>query len=717
MKSTAVILIIFLLSLTTNSQTITGKVTDKNNNPLTGANVYIEGSYDGASTGVNGDFSFASDLKGMRTLVVSFVGFREHRQEIDLSTGNVEFTIVLKESSNTLNAVTITAGSFEASDRKKGVVLKPLDIMTTAGGLGDIYGALQTLPGTSIVGEDGKLFVRGGAAYETKTFFDGMAIEQPYYSQMPDLPTRGRFSPMLFSGTVFSSGGYSAEYGQALSSALILESEGLADEDVTSIFLMTLGLGASHTERWKNTSLSASANYTHLGPYYGLIKQDYEWEIAPNGVEANTVFRQKIGKKGLLKTYASFGYGSSLLHYPDVNNTGHVQSIKLKEYNGYFNTTYKGLISEKWAQFAGVSYSNDISDYSFNNDDLDETIQNMQAKYTVTYLDHDLYKIKFGGDFTHRDYKQEFFLAIANKNHISTFTNNISSFFAETEFTFGPKIALRAGGRFEYASLLHRPNVAPRMSLAFKTGEKSQISLAYGNFYQIPEDEFIRFAPALNYEKATHYILNYQIIKNKNIFRIEGYYKFYNSLVKFDSLFSPVPESYNNNGEGYARGIDIFWRNSKINYLDYWISYGYVDTQRDYLDYPEAATPVFIANHNFRVVTKYFIPKINSQIGVTYSFASGRPYYNPENPDFHGDRTKSYNDLSLNISYLTHLWDNFTVIYFSIGNLTGTDNIFGYRYSDIPDQHGQYESMAIKPPAKRFIFLGVFISLTDNLTN
>ena len=37
---------------------------------------------------------------------------------------------------------------------------------------------------------------------------------------MPDVPGRGRFSPFMFGGTVFSTGGYSAEYGQALSGVI-----------------------------------------------------------------------------------------------------------------------------------------------------------------------------------------------------------------------------------------------------------------------------------------------------------------------------------------------------------------------------------------------------------------------------------------------------------------------------------------------------------------
>ena len=84
--------------------------------------------------------------------------------------------------------------------------------------------ALKTLPGAQQVGETEGLFVRGGTATETKVFIDGTLVNKFFYSTSPNVAGYGRFSPFLFKGTVFSTGGYSALYGQALSAAVILES-------------------------------------------------------------------------------------------------------------------------------------------------------------------------------------------------------------------------------------------------------------------------------------------------------------------------------------------------------------------------------------------------------------------------------------------------------------------------------------------------------------
>lgn len=63
---------------------------------------------------------------------------------------------------------------------------------------------------------------------------------------------------------------------------------------------------------------------------------------------------------------------------------------------------------------------------------------------------------------------------------------------------------------------------------------------------------------------------------------------------------------FSNDGFGYAKGIDIFWRqNQKIKNTDYWISYSYLDTERDFRNYPTAATPNFASTHNLSIVGKH----------------------------------------------------------------------------------------------------------------
>ncbi|MCD4710241.1 MAG: carboxypeptidase-like regulatory domain-containing protein, partial [Bacteroidales bacterium] len=243
MKHQVLYTLLVLISGNLLSQTsITGLVTDVKGETLAGANIYIEGTYDGTTSNMEGLFLLESSESGEQILCIEFIGYKEYRKQIRLTGSRIELaTIELDEEVNELTAVTITAGTFEAGDKKKSISLSALDMVTTDGSSGDVYGALQALPGTTTVGESGKLFVKGGDSRESKTYIDGTLVYVPYSSSSPNISVRGRFSPFMFSGMMFSTGGYSAEYGQALSSVLSLKTNAMPVQDQLNISLLTVG--------------------------------------------------------------------------------------------------------------------------------------------------------------------------------------------------------------------------------------------------------------------------------------------------------------------------------------------------------------------------------------------------------------------------------------------------------------------------------------------
>lgn len=247
----------------------------------------------------------------------------------------------------------------------------------------------------------------------------------------------------------------------------------------------------------------------------------------------------------------------------------------------------------------------------------------------------------------------------------------------------------------------------PRLSAAVKTGKSSQISVAFGQFRQNPEDDYLKFSSMLTPEKSTHSILTYQFKKDTRTLRIEAYNKKYTELVKFKDENSFESGNFNNNGNGYSRGIDIFWRDQKaFGKSDYWISYSWNDSKRDYRDFPTAATPHYVSAHNLSLVYKKFIMPINCFVSGTYSFASGRPYFNPNNTDFMADHTKPYNDISLGLTHVLYLFNKQTVLHMIVNNVLGFNNIYGYTYNKTPNQAGTYERNAIIPASKRMaVFL------------
>ena len=74
-------------------------------------------------------------------------------------------------------------------------------------------------------------------------------------------------------------------------------------------------------------------------------------------------------------------------------------------------------------------------------------------------------------------------------------------------------------------------------------------------------------------------------------------------------------------------------------------------------------------------------------------------------------KTKSYNSLSFNWAYLLTTQK---ILYFSVSNVLGSQNVFGYDYAKLPDANGVYNRQAVTPTADRFFFVGFFWTISQN---
>jgi outer membrane cobalamin receptor len=709
MKQVFLLLCILVHFQNSAQTTISGFVTDSKNNPILGVNIYLEGTYDGTSTNEKGAFSFTTSSKGTQTLVVSYISFETFTKTADISSLK-NLQIKLRDDINALDAVVINAGMFEAGEKGKVTVLKPLDIVTTASAMGDFLGALQTLPGTSTVAEDGRLFVRGGEAEETQIFIDGIRVFTPFTPSANNLPVRGRYSPFLFSGISFSTGGYSAEYGQALSSVLLLNTIDQPTQEKTDISLMTVGLGLGNTQIWDKNSLSVNASYTNLAPYQFALPDRNKWIKPVEALSGETIYRHHFKDDSLLKMYGAFSATNFDLIQEDINFEEGVR-FGLKNRNLYLNTSYKNKFGNNWRFETGLSFTNDYSEMKAIDDQINSNENAAHFKMKLKKNFSNRFTINFGSEYFLTHFKEDYYPDTQN-NFSYGFQNNLFASFLETDIFFSKYLATKIGVRAEKSELLNEFTISPRVSIAYKLGEKSQFSLAYGQFYQNPKNNYLKFSEDFKAENTSHVIANFQKAKQDQIFRVEAYYKKYKSLVKFDTEMVNFNSDFNNNGTGFAKGIDVFWRqNGKIKNTDYWISYSYLDSKRDYKNYPVAARPNFASQHNLSMVAKHWIEDLKSQVGFSYNFASGRTYTNPNEPGFLNNQTKNFNSLSLNWAYLI---DQQKILYLSATNVLGTQNVFGYNYKNTQNSNGNFDRLAILPNVNSFFFIGFFWTLSDD---
>jgi vitamin B12 transporter len=725
---TITIYLILLGSLAWSQTIISGKIKDAKGRPLPGASVSIKDSYDGGTTDSSGHYRFKTGEKGNITLMASSIGFKTFELVLELKGSPVIQDIILREEPSELKAVVVTAGSFEASDTKRTTVLNPLDIVTTASANGDVTGAIKTLPGTQQTPEKEGLFVRGGSGEEARVFIDGTLVNNFFFTEVPDIGSRGRFSPFLFKGTIFSSGGYSALYGQALSGALILETIDLPERSSASLGISTVGLSGGYQElaKDKNSSWGFNYNYTNLLPYFSLVPQKPDYFAIPQYHNADGNFRIRTSKSGILKFYGYFNYNNLGLRRPDIDSSQLKDAFGLNNLNFYGNLSWKENLGNRWKMNLGVSYSNNVDKISNELQDSQDKRQDLavipydtknynirstqalgQVKAVFEKRLGGLSALRFGGEFLSGKDRGMFNNRYTVDGN-SGFDDHFVAGFAESDIYLTNDLAAKIGGRFEHSSVLGKSNFVPRLSLAYKLGQ-GQVSAAYGVFYQKPDRTYLLFNTSLNYQQATHYILNYQKVSHDYTIRAEIFYKKYADLIK------TFPDT-SNRGFGEAKGFELFWRDRKsFKNVDYWISYSYLDTKRDYLNYPYALQPNFAANHTASLVVKKFVTKIKTQFNGSYTFASGRPYYNiamdNSNKFVVADQGKTinYNSMSFSVNYLPNINNpkakKFTVWVFSVTNVLNNNQIYNYNYSF----NGLHKE-AVTPPARQFFFLGCFIS-------
>ena len=372
-------------------------------------------------------------------------------------------------------------------------------------------------------------------------------------------------------------------------------------------------------------------------------------------------------------------------------------------------------MEKEWTLTAGASISLDKNTIGILSDNIKAQEIGSHVKLKLKKNFSSRFQLNFGAEHFSTNYDETFTNA-DRFSFDSDYDDRLTAGFTEADIFFNNRFAMKLGLRGDYSKVLQDFKVSPRISLAYKSSEKGQFSLAYGDFYQNPLTAYLKFDQNLETEKTSHYILNYQYLGNGKTFRAEAYYKKYDNLIKYDTQRAQFNSEFTNLGNGYAAGLDIFWRDNKsIENLDYWLSYSYLDTKRDFQNFRETATPSFAPKHNFSLVTKYFITDWRSQVGLSYNYGSGRPYDNPNTAAFMAEKTKSYNNLSVNWAYLI---SQQKILYFSVSNATGFNNVNGYQYADAPSTNGIFDRREVRPTADTFFFVGFFWTIsTDKKSN
>ena len=654
---------------------IDGTVSD-GQGPLVGVNVFVSGTLDGSITDARGRFSFVTKRTGEITLRASILGYEEYSITADASSlKNVD--IRLREKAASLDEVVVTASTYSMGKSDRIKTVDALDVVMSGNSCGDIVAALQVLPGTQKVGENGKLYVRGGESEECQTFVNGMHVLVPYSTNLEGQSQRGRFSPFLFKGMSFSLGGYGGEYGQALSSVLPMETTDVSTGDKLGVSASLVDWNVGGTKAFKRSSLSFNAALTDLGLYTEMFPDRCEWTRPYRKLSGEAQYKAEITPNSTLKTYAGYDM-TTVGMYTDGRN------LSMNEHNLYANATLRTKIGEGYTFFAGIAGSavlSDIDDALVAGDHYHNNRNEIHLKAELRKSFSPLLKMSAGVE----DYVRD-----SDKRYEGTgyeLDYNLLGAHLDAQVRIVPRLFLNLSARGERVSYGKEWLLMPRATLSFVPSTRFQASVMAGRYSQTPEDDHLaRAQKKLSQSTADHLILSMQYGTAKTVFRVEPYGKWYRHL---PLLADGVPT---NDGYGYSRGIDVYLEDSSmLEALTVTASYSYNDSKRLYLDFDVPRVPEYASRHNLRLTAKYAIGKVI--LGVAETYASGRVYA--------AGTTPFYNSLDVNVTYLLHPK---VIVYGSLNNIPGRTNI--YRIDPDGTQVGATRD--------RFLYLGIFVSLKNN---
>ena len=653
--------------------TISGVVTD-GREPLASANVFIIGTIDGYLTDSLGRFSFTTSKTGEVTLKATFIGYEDYTLTADVSQLS-HLTIRMSERATSINEVVVTASTFSFGKSENFKTMDALDVVMAGNSCGDIVAALQTLPGTQMVGENGKLYVRGGESDECQTFINGMHVLVPYSTNTKNTAVRGRFSPFMFKGINFSLGGYSGEYGQALSAVLPMETTDAATSDKFGVSASLVDWNVGGTKAYRNSSLSFNAALTSMGLYDRLFTQRQDFTRPYRKLSGEAQYKKEFNTSSVLKSYIGYDLTS-------VGQRIDGRNLSLKEHNIYANVTHRAAIGRGYTLFTGIANSSvlsDIDDARTSGDHYHNFRNEVHLKADVRKVCSDALKLSAGVEDYIRNSRMRYDAYLYQLDY------NVFAAHIDAQWRVIPHMFLNMSARTEF--MKSDWLMMPRATLSYIPTKHLQFSLVAGCYSQNIGDDYLAHSRnSLRQSIAYHAILSMQYKSQATILRIEPYWKKYHHL--------PLLEdgTYQPHGYGASQGVDVFVENhSLVKHLTTTFSYSFNDSKRLYLDYTEERMPDFASRHNLRLTAKYAVGK--AIIGLAESYASGRHFPNGTTPH--------YNSVDMNLTYLV---SPKVIIYSSLNNIFGRTNIFRYNAFGSP----------VVPSRDRFLYIGIFVSLKNN---
>lgn len=347
---------------------IHGKITDGDNKPVEFATVRVAGTAVGTTSGLEGEYSLSTAEADTINLIFTCIGYKEVNQKLIKPKGDVALNIRMFRNTKELQEVELTeykkqTGALQAIDAGQ------LKLSPDVSG-GSVESLITTMAGVSSSNEMSSQYsVRGGSFDENSVYINGIEVYRPLLISSGQQEGLSIINPDMVDRIEFSTGGFSPEYGDKMSSVLdITYRQPEAFEGSLGLSLMggSLALGQSsrrfsqlHGLRYKrNSSL--------------LSSMDTKGEYDPDFFDYQTNLNYRISAKWK----ASFLGNIAVNNYkftPVNRTTNFGTATDAKQFTVYFDghekdrfETYFGAVALQFTPSKTSSYTLLASGYLTN---------------------------------------------------------------------------------------------------------------------------------------------------------------------------------------------------------------------------------------------------------------------------------------------------------------------------------------------------------------
>jgi len=427
MAKWTLLLILSLISFSTYSQsswTIKGTITNNQGMVLEMINIRILGTSQGTATDKYGKYILT--FEGQKNVILIFSGFNYIEKEIAIvdQQGDFNLDIVLENKDEEISEVTIT----DRKAKESGLMnIEPilLDNIPNISG-NQIQTFIKTLPGVASANELSSTYsVRGGSFDENLVYINGIEIFKPMLLQSGQQEGLDMVNSDLVSKVEFSAGGFSAMYGDKMSSVLDIRYK-RPTEFKASTSLSFLGASA-HLE-----GSSFKQKFTYLtgirykNSQYLLNTLETEGEYKPNFLDFQTLLGYKLTNSlsiNLLAYYANNNY----LFLPEDRSTSFGttnEALSLYvDFEGNEKDKFTSLMSGLTFDYRPSDKLNlKLTGSAYNNSE--SLTYDIDGRYSLNQLDKELGSSTFGDSILNLgighfiDHARSYFDAfITNINH------------------------------------------------------------------------------------------------------------------------------------------------------------------------------------------------------------------------------------------------------------------------------------------------------------